>query len=287
MQGQCPNCKGLFEIKQEWIGMKAPCPHCHQTITLLAMPPAGSPAGNSSFNLTKSNSAPAQTPPPPPPATQFTLPPQQSQTPPPAQTQTPPPPPAQFQPPPPPAQTQTPPPPAQFQTPPPPAPYQAPPNVSITFQQVPAQTGGPSGGMGERVVAFIIDWAILFVPCLILTLVIKGIGMAIINSIDSDGAIIFGTILLNLFIYILETLIGMGYEGYFLSKEGATLGKKIMGLKVHHQGQNPTFLRGACRYLAKGLSGLICLAGYIMAFFTEENKALHDMLCDTRVIKIK
>ena len=61
MQGQCPNCKGLFEIKQEWIGMKAPCPHCHQTITLLAMPSGGSPAA-SSINLDKGDSTPATPP---------------------------------------------------------------------------------------------------------------------------------------------------------------------------------------------------------------------------------
>lgn len=34
MQGQCPNCKGLFETQPEWIGKNAECPHCHQSIVI-------------------------------------------------------------------------------------------------------------------------------------------------------------------------------------------------------------------------------------------------------------
>ena len=38
------------------------------------------------------------------------------------------------------------------------------------------------------------------------------------------------------------------------------------------------------RSRAKILSGLICLAGYIMAGFDEEKRALHDRICNTRVV---
>lgn len=34
MQGQCPNCKGLFETQPEWLGKNAECPHCHQSIII-------------------------------------------------------------------------------------------------------------------------------------------------------------------------------------------------------------------------------------------------------------
>jgi uncharacterized RDD family membrane protein YckC len=39
------------------------------------------------------------------------------------------------------------------------------------------------------------------------------------------------------------------------------------------------------RYFAKILSAFILLIGYIIAGFDSEKRALHDMICDTRVIK--
>jgi len=43
--------------------------------------------------------------------------------------------------------------------------------------------------------------------------------------------------------------------------------------------------RAAGRYFAKMLSGIIMGIGYIMAGFDSQKRALHDMICDTRVIK--
>jgi uncharacterized RDD family membrane protein YckC len=39
------------------------------------------------------------------------------------------------------------------------------------------------------------------------------------------------------------------------------------------------------RYFGKLLSAIILGIGYIMAAFDSEKRALHDMICDTRVIK--
>jgi uncharacterized RDD family membrane protein YckC len=39
------------------------------------------------------------------------------------------------------------------------------------------------------------------------------------------------------------------------------------------------------RYFAQGLSAMLLYIGYIMAGFDSEKRALHDYLCDTRVIK--
>jgi uncharacterized RDD family membrane protein YckC len=41
----------------------------------------------------------------------------------------------------------------------------------------------------------------------------------------------------------------------------------------------------AGRYLSKILSALILLIGYIMAAFDEQKRALHDRICDTRVVR--
>jgi uncharacterized RDD family membrane protein YckC len=44
--------------------------------------------------------------------------------------------------------------------------------------------------------------------------------------------------------------------------------------------------RAVGRYFAKIVSGIILMIGYIMAGFDSEKRALHDMMCDTRVIKV-
>ena len=275
MQGQCPNCKGLFEIKQEWIGMKAPCPHCHQTITLLAMPTAGSPAA-SSINLDKGDSTPA-TPPSESVAQNQAAPAQAPASAPVDYKLTP-----QA-----PAST-----PAQYQQPP----AQAPANTPMHYQQPPVYAGGQQYGgspqlasIFERFIAMIIDGVIVGVGTTIIGFVIGLIGGVIVGALSaatgSDGLAALGTILINLLASLISMAICFGYEGYFLSTSGATIGKKVMGLRVLHAGQNPTFLRGGCRYLAKGISFFICMIGYIMACFTQDNKALHDMICDTIVVK--
>lgn len=85
---------------------------------------------------------------------------------------------------------------------------------------------------------------------------------------------------------LLGIAIGVAYTTYFLGKYGATPGKMALKLKViRSDGQPITYGRGAGRYFAEILSSLILLIGYIMAGFDEEKRALHDRICDTRVIK--
>lgn len=79
--------------------------------------------------------------------------------------------------------------------------------------------------------------------------------------------------------------IAVSYEAYFLSTRGATLGKMVFGLKVvRPDGSRITAARAVGRYFAYFVSGAILLIGYIMAGFDEEKRALHDRICDTRVI---
>lgn len=67
----------------------------------------------------------------------------------------------------------------------------------------------------------------------------------------------------------------------------ATLGKKMLGLRViRSEGSRITYLRAFGRYWATILSGITLCIGYIIAAFTDQKKALHDMIADTRVIYI-
>jgi formylglycine-generating enzyme required for sulfatase activity/uncharacterized RDD family membrane protein YckC len=69
------------------------------------------------------------------------------------------------------------------------------------------------------------------------------------------------------------------------SSAQATLGKMALGIIVtDYEGERISFARATGRLLAKILSGLILLIGYIMAGFTEKKQALHDMIARTLVV---
>ncbi|MEI9894527.1 MAG: RDD family protein [Chthoniobacter sp.] len=76
------------------------------------------------------------------------------------------------------------------------------------------------------------------------------------------------------------------YSIFFTGKYGATPGKMACKLQVIRADGSPmTFGRAAARFFSEMLSGLILGIGYIMAGFDEEKRALHDRICDTRVVR--
>ncbi len=86
---------------------------------------------------------------------------------------------------------------------------------------------------------------------------------------------------------ILPAIIGLLYWAVLeSSKWQGTLGKLAVGLRVTNlEGQRISFPRALGRTLAKIISGLILLIGYIMVAFTERKQGLHDMLAGTLVVK--
>ena len=79
--------------------------------------------------------------------------------------------------------------------------------------------------------------------------------------------------------------IAVGYETLMIGKYGATLGKMAAKVRVvTAEGGKVSYARALGRYFSKILSGMICAIGYIMAAFDEEKRALHDRICNTRVV---
>ena len=88
-------------------------------------------------------------------------------------------------------------------------------------------------------------------------------------------------------VYLVDMAIGATYEGVFVSRFGATPGKMALELKVVRPDGGPVSLgRAVGRYFAKMVSAIVLMIGYIMVGFDSEKRALHDMLCDTRVVKV-
>jgi uncharacterized RDD family membrane protein YckC len=87
---------------------------------------------------------------------------------------------------------------------------------------------------------------------------------------------------------VVSRVIYCSYETFFLVKYGATPGKMAMGLKViRPDGSGIQVGRAIGRYFSKWVSEIILLIGYIMIGFDAEKRGLHDMMCDTRVIKTR
>jgi uncharacterized RDD family membrane protein YckC len=79
--------------------------------------------------------------------------------------------------------------------------------------------------------------------------------------------------------------IGITYETVLIGKYGATLGKMACKIKVvTAEGGRVSYLLAFGRYFAKILSAMILMIGYLMAAFDDEKRALHDRICNTRVI---
>jgi len=89
----------------------------------------------------------------------------------------------------------------------------------------------------------------------------------------------------TLYQYTVSYGLPAAYEIFFIGTYGATLGKMLMKIKVvTPDGGRISYARATGRYFAKILSGIICYIGYLMAFWDEEKRALHDRICGTRVI---
>lgn len=133
---------------------------------------------------------------------------------------------------------------------------------------------------------FFTRFAAVFLDGLILG-VVNGVtgfvaGMAFASTLRpaTSGFIIFQVILT-----VVNMCIGITYETVLIGKYGATLGKMACKIKVvTAEGGRVSYLLAFGRYFAKILSAMILMIGYLMAAFDEEKRALHDRICNTRVI---
>jgi len=109
-----------------------------------------------------------------------------------------------------------------------------------------------------------------------------GFGLGFLGTMVS-GEGVAGAVLQNLLYFALS----VAYVTYFLGRYNATPGKMACGLKVVRP-DNPkiSYARALGREFAEFLSSVILCIGYIMAAFDQEKRALHDRICDTRVVKV-
>jgi uncharacterized RDD family membrane protein YckC len=89
-----------------------------------------------------------------------------------------------------------------------------------------------------------------------------------------------------MFAWIATTIAGWLYFALMESSaKGGTLGKMALGIKVTDtKGNRVTFGRATGRYFGKIISGVILYIGFIMAGFTQQKQALHDIMAGCLVV---
>jgi uncharacterized RDD family membrane protein YckC/DNA-directed RNA polymerase subunit RPC12/RpoP len=138
-------------------------------------------------------------------------------------------------------------------------------------------------GFGIRFGAKFLDGLILGVPFIVIFVFVVGVTVQPRYTPGQPPPTFQVLPLLMQFGFI---FIKLGYEAFFLGKYGATPGKMICKLQVvTSEGARISYRRGAGRALAEILSGMICYIGYLMVLFDGQKRALHDHLCNTRVIR--
>jgi len=87
---------------------------------------------------------------------------------------------------------------------------------------------------------------------------------------------------------LVSVVISSLYEGLFVAHFAATPGKMALGLKVVRPDGRPVGVgRAFGRYFAKMLSAIMLWIGFIMVAFDSDKRGLHDMICDTRVVRTR
>jgi len=145
-------------------------------------------------------------------------------------------------------------------------------------------------GFWIRFVARVIDGIILVVVGFIINLPLQmalGLGAArVTGDVTAALPVLLGTVGLSLAINL---VLQAAYEIYFLSSRGATIGKLALGLRViRADGGSLSAGVATGRFFAYLLDLYFTLfIGFIIAGFDSEKRALHDRICETRVIHAK
>lgn len=184
-----------------------------------------------------------------------------------------------------------PPPSGGFPPPPPPPSGGYPPAPPLPQGGYPAPQGYGQvtyGGFWIRLVAYIIDAVIIFIPLFVIGLVIgliaaAGAGAAANNTNQANAIAGSGA---SVLIDLIAFVISVGYFVYFWGR-GQTIGMRVFHLRVADAvtGQPIGYGRAALRYLGYIISAIVCYIGLIWAAFDGRKQGWHDKIANTVVLQ--
>jgi uncharacterized RDD family membrane protein YckC len=149
-------------------------------------------------------------------------------------------------------------------------------------------SGGAASALGWHYGGFWIRVGARLIDGFLLGIVQASLALAFFGAFGAQfrpNLILSQSLGLRMSFQILSYAIGFLYEVFFLHYRGATLGKMALGLKVvRSNGESLGWGICIARYFMNFVSALVLGIGYFMAGFDSEKRALHDRVCDTRVV---
>src|SRR5215470_11494218 len=146
----------------------------------------------------------------------------------------------------------------------------------------------PYGGFWIRVLAYLIDRIVVGAIYSPIAIYFALRMAAELRRLPPNGPEQLGPIFHFVSIVVpLAFVVQWLYEALLTSSSWqATVGKRVLDLKVTDEGGNPiSFERATGRFFAKVLSGLILGIGFLMIAFTARKQGLHDIIAGTLVMK--
>ncbi|HEY5034553.1 MAG TPA: RDD family protein [Candidatus Dormibacteraeota bacterium] len=198
---------------------------------------------------------------------------------------------------------QNPPPPPAPPPPPPGGSYQSPPSTPSVYSPPPApmqyaapQYQGPQpryAGFWIRLVARLLDGLIVGIPFGILFGVFAVAGGVFANNTSSSSqdsqnaaaAAVFGGGFLLL--YLVALVLQVGYWIYFWGTSGATLGMRLLHLRVvdADTGGPIGYARATVRFLMTIVNSWACYIGWIWVAFDPRKQGWHDKVANSVVLQ--
>jgi uncharacterized RDD family membrane protein YckC len=155
-------------------------------------------------------------------------------------------------------------------------------SAAIAGRFAPAAEPMPYAGFWIRALAVVVD-------VVVLSMVNVGMHMAtgqsFTEALGLDGmdwstrdTLLFG----------MDNLVDLIYETLMVARFGGTLGKLLCRIRVvTASGERLGYGHALLRALAQWVSLLLCGMGFVLAAFDRQKRALHDFMCNTRVIWAK
>lgn len=156
---------------------------------------------------------------------------------------------------------------------------------------IPVLPEGSYGGFWLRVVAYLVDQLLLGAATLPFLFLLVPSFSRVTREAEANqqpGPEVIFPILASMSLFLAIAFCASWlYEALLTSSSWqGTVGKRILRLKVTDDfGNKISFGRATARFFAKILSGWVMYVGFIMVAFMERKRGLHDVICNTQVLR--
>ncbi len=155
----------------------------------------------------------------------------------------------------------------------------------VSWQQPPPEPGPAPGiefgGFGARLVAYIFDG--LIVALITFVLFVIGGGVLVAGASNGSGAVVLGGLVWLVGLVVLP----LAYFPWFWAHGGATLGMRMLGLRVVRDRDGGPVSGGQAilRLVGYWVSGAVVYLGFIWIFIDRRRRGWHDLIAGTVVIR--